>query len=232
MRLAIIPARGGSTRIPRKNIRPFAGRPIIAWSIAAARDSGMFDHVMVSTEDDEIAAVAIACGAEVPFRRPAELSDNHTGLFPVLQHAIRWYAEHGKPADYVCCILAIAPFVLAAQLREGYERLVASGKSYAFPVTTFACPIQRALRVAADGSVTPFFPEEVLTRSQDLQEAVHDASQFYWGRAQAFLDDVPPWSPASLPLPVSRHLVQDIDTPEDWRRAELLYAVMQAQEKP
>lgn len=231
MRLAVIPARGGSKRIPRKNIRPFAGKPIVAYSIEAARASALFDRVIVSTDDEEIARVARDCGAETPFVRPRELSDDHTGTNAVVRHAISWCGEHGALPQHVCCIYATAPFVQPRYLREGYERLVASGKSFAFSVTSFAFPIQRALRIGADGCVQPIWPENIARRSQDLEETYHDAGQFYWGTAQAFLDDVVLYSAASVPVILPRHLVQDIDTEEDWVRAELMFRALQAQQE-
>ncbi len=228
MRLAVIPARGGSKRIPRKNIRPFAGKPIVAYSIEAARASALFDRVIVSTDDEEIARVARDCGAETPFVRPRELSDDHTGTNAVVRHAISWCGEHGALPQHVCCIYATAPFVQPRYLREGYERLVASGKSFAFSVTSFAFPIQRALRIGADGCVQPIWPEYIARRSQDLEEAYHDAGQFYWGTARAFLDELVLYSSASVPVILPRHLVQDIDTEEDWVRAELMFGALQA----
>lgn len=223
MILAIIPARGGSKRIPRKNIRLFAGKPIIAYSIEAARETGLFDHIIVSTDDEEIAAIARGWGAETPFLRPAQLSDDHTGTNAVVKHAIRWYQAQGVALDHVCCIYATAPFVQPVSLKLGYEKLVASGKSYAFSVTDFPFPIQRAIRINPEGAVEALQPEYMATRSQDLDKAFHDAGQFYWGRVSAFLDDAPLFSPVSLPIVLPRHLVQDIDTLEDWHRAELMY---------
>lgn len=229
MRLAVIPARGGSKRIPRKNVRAFAGRPIIAYSIDAARACGLFDHVVVSTDDEAIARVARDCGAETPFVRPAELSDDHTGTNAVVRHAIRWFDGRGAPPEHVCCLYATAPFVQAQHLREGFERLVATGRSFAFSVTSFAFPIQRALRIDADGCIQAIWPENVARRSQDLEETFHDAGQFYWGTARAFLDDVVLYSSASVPVVLPRHLVQDIDTEEDWVRAELMFRAFAAQ---
>ncbi len=225
----MIPARGGSKRIPRKNVRLFAGRPIIAHSIDAARASGLFDRIVVSTDDDGIARVARDCGAETPFVRPAELSDDHTGTNAVARHAIRWFGERGALPEHVCCLYATAPFVQPRYLREGFERLVASGRSFAFSVTTFAFPIQRALRIDTDGCVQPVWPGNIARRSQDLEETYHDAGQFYWGTARAFLDDVALYSSASVPVILPRHLVQDIDTEEDWVRAELMFGALQAQ---
>lgn len=226
MRLAVIPARGGSKRIPRKNIKPFHGRPMIAWSIEAARGSGCFDRIIVSTDDAEIAEVAIAHGAEVPFMRPAELSDDHTGTIPVIAHAIEWQRAHGEAPTEVCCIYATAPFVRAEDLARGYQVLTDTGCDYAFSVTSYAFPIQRAIRITAAGRVEMFHPEHFKTRSQDLEEAYHDAGQFYWGRSGAWLAGRPIFSPASAPIILPRHRVQDIDTAEDWERAEWLFKAL------
>lgn len=227
MKVAIIPARGGSKRIPRKNVRLFAGKPIIAHSIGAALDSGCFDRVIVSTDDAEIAAVAREWGAETPFVRPPELADDHTGTNAVVKHAINWLAEQGTPADYACCIYATAPFVQARYLQEGLARLQEGGRAYAFSVTSFPFPIQRAIRINAEGAVEAIWPENIFRRSQDLEEAFHDAGQFYWGTTDAYLTDAVVFSPASIPIVLPRHLVQDIDTFEDWRRAELMFRVIQ-----
>lgn len=230
MKLAVIPARGGSKRIPRKNLRPFAGRPIIAYSIDAALESALFEHVVVSTDDPEIAALARSLGASTPFQRPAELSGDFSGTNAVVRHAIEWFGLRGQAPDYVCCIYATAPFVRADDLRRGYETLRTTSCAYAFSVTSFAFPIQRALRINTDGRVEAMYPQFTETRSQDLEEAWHDAGQFYWGRATAFAQDVPLFSPASTPVVLPRHRVQDIDTLEDWRRAELMYAALLAED--
>lgn len=226
MRLAVIPARGGSKRIPKKNIRVFSGRPIITYSIRAALESAVFDRVIVSTDDREIAAVASAAGAEVPFVRPSELADDHAGTGAVVKHAIRWFAERGTAFDTVCCLYATAPFVRPSDLRDGLRKLESSGKLYAFSITTYAFPVQRAVRMDLSGTLRPLFPEHVGTRSQDLEEIYHDAGQFYWGRAAAFLGDVPIFSDAAAPVFLPRHLVQDIDTLEDWHRAELMFKAL------
>lgn len=230
MRLAVIPARGGSKRIPRKNIRPFGGRPMIAWSIDAALKSGCFDQVIVSTDDAEIAAVAQAEGASVPFLRPPELSDDHTGTIPVVAHAVQWLtdrADAGQAPSQVCCLYATAPFVQPADLQRGLALLQSSGAQYAFSVTSYAFPIQRAIRLTRDGRVEMLDPAQFNTRSQDLEEAFHDAGQFYWGRAGAWLQGLRIFSPDAVPVQLPRHRVQDIDTPEDWTRAEWLWRAMQ-----
>ena len=226
MIVAVIPARGGSKRIPRKNIQPFAGKPIIAYSIAAARECALFDRIVVSTDDAEVAAVARDFGAETPFVRPAELSDDHTGSDPVVAHALTWFAERGQAVELACCIYATAPFVRSDDLRRGYDILNSTGKSFAFTVTNYASPIQRAIRMLPDGGIEPFFPQWFNRRSQDLEEAYHDAGQFYWGRSAAF-NAVHPGFPADLvPIILPRYRVQDIDMPDDWKRAELMYLAL------
>jgi pseudaminic acid cytidylyltransferase len=228
MRLAVIPARGGSKRIPRKNIRPFAGKPMIAYAIEAAQRSALFDRIVVSTDDDEIAAAAAAFGAEVPFRRPPELADDHTPTVPVVAHATLACEASGARADQVCCIYPGVPFLQEEDLRAAL-RVLEEGGDYAFPVVPFPSAIQRALRRDADGTTRPFYPEHAATRTQDLPAAFHDAGQFYWGRASAWLAGLnihlhgrtivlPPWR------------VVDIDTPEDWERAELLYRALALRE--
>ena len=227
MRIAIIPARGGSKRIPRKNIKQFGGLPMIAWSIRAAIASQCFERIIVSTDDDEIAQVAIAHGAEVPFMRPPELSDDHTGTIPVIAHAVEWQNAHGPSASDVCCIYATAPFVSATDIQHGHQVLQNSGADYAFSVTSYAFPIQRAIRITSNQRVQMFEPEHFNTRSQDLVEAWHDAGQFYWGRAQAWLAHQPLFTEAAAPVAIPRYRVQDIDTREDWERAEWLLKSMQ-----
>jgi N-acylneuraminate cytidylyltransferase len=226
VKLAVIPARGGSKRIPRKNIREFAGKPMIAWSIEAARASQCFDRLIVSTDDDEIADVARKFGAEVPFMRPAELSDDHTGTVPVIAHAVATLAEGGETTYIACCIYATAPFLQAEDLRRGLKVLDESGASYAFSVTRYPFPIQRAVRIKSGPRVEMFHPEHALTRSQDLEEAWHDAGQFYWGHAEAWLSGRPIMGPDAAPVPLPRDRVQDIDLPEDWERAQWMFRAM------
>ncbi|MEP4558971.1 pseudaminic acid cytidylyltransferase [Cobetia amphilecti] len=227
--IAVIPARGGSKRIPRKNIREFGGKPMIAWSIEAALASGCFDRVLVSTDDDEIAAMAIALGAEAPFRRPAQLADDYTGTVPVIAHAIDWLQSQGEAPQAVCCLYATAPFVQAEDLKSGFSALQGGDVDYAFSVTSYAFPIQRALPLTDEGRVEMFQPEHFTTRSQDLEEAWHDAGQFYWGRAEAWLAGMSIFSQRTVPVKLPRHRVQDIDTPEDWQRAEWLFRTWQAE---
>ncbi len=229
-KIAVIPARGGSKRIPRKNIKDFCGQPIIAYSIQAALKSELFDRIIVSTDDSDIADIALKCGAEVPFMRPASLSDDFTGTLPVINHAINWLKEHGEAIEYICCIYATAPFIRSEYVREGYEKLIKSRKSFAFTITTYPFPIQRSVRILDDGSLDAFYPEFFETRSQDLEEAYHDAGQFYWGKVEAFLNNEILFSPVSVPVLLPRFLVQDIDTPEDWKRAELMFKVIRQEQ--
>ena len=227
--IAIIPARGGSKRIARKNLKPFDGVPMIARSIATALRSGLFDQVLVSTDDPEIAELARASGATVPFMRPAELADDFTGTGPVIVHALNALRERGETFDYACCIYATAPLLQLRYLRQGLAALEAHPeKSFAFSVCSFAFPVQRALTLDEQGALTSLYPEFRNTRSQDLPPAYQDAGQFYWGRSEAWLRGDLVFSPLSLPVILPRHLVQDIDTEEDWLRAEYLYAALKA----
>lgn len=223
MKLAVIPARGGSKRIPRKNIKPFCGRPMIAWSIDAARRSGCFDRIVVSTDDEEVADVARAAGAEAPFMRPAELAGDHAATAPVISHAIEWHRARGQAPREVCCIYATAPFLRPEDIRKGLEILQGSGSVFAFSVTSFPAPIQRAFRITSANRVEMFHPELFLARSQDLEPAYHDAAQFYWGHADGWVAGKPLFSPDSAPVVLPRHRVQDIDTPEDWLTAEWMF---------
>lgn len=226
MKLALIPARGGSKRILRKNIKPFADKPIIAYAITAAQKAGCFDQVIVSTDDDEIADVAMKYGAAAPFRRPPELSNDTATTVAVIRHAIEWSASQGVAPSHVCCIYAAAPFVQAADIIAAFGLLEKTGAGYCFPVTSFPSSIQRALKRRADGRLEMFQPQYLNTRSQDLPEAYHDAGQFYCGRAEVFLRGEPLFGPAAVPLLLPRWRVQDIDTPEDWSRAELMYEML------
>lgn len=223
--VAIIPARGGSKRIPRKNLLAFDGVPMIVRSIRTALDSGLFEQVVVSTDDAEIAELALAHGAQVPFLRPAELADDFTGTAAVVVHALQQLPAF----DYACCVYATAPLLQARFLRQGFELLQQHpDKAFAFSVCSFGFPVQRALTLDGQGALTALYPEFRNTRSQDLPEAFQDAGQFYWGRREAWLRGDMLYSPASLPVLLPRHLVQDIDTLQDWKRAEYLYAALKA----
>ncbi|MCV2533356.1 pseudaminic acid cytidylyltransferase [Enterobacter wuhouensis] len=225
MNVAIIPARGGSKRIPRKNIKEFCGKPMIAWSIEAAQKSGVFDRIIVSTDDEEIAEVAREYGAEVPFMRPAELSNDYAGTIPVIHHAADWLISQGAKPDYVCCIYATAPFIQAEDLEKGLELIKKKNSDYCFSVTSFPYPIQRALKINDDNQISMFDPEQFNVRSQDLVEAWHDAGQFYWGNIDAWLSEKAVFKSHATPLILPRERVQDIDTLEDWRLAELMFEI-------
>ena len=227
MRLAVIPARGGSKRIPHKNIKDFCGRPIIGYSIETAVRSGLFDKVIVTTDDPEIAGVAKQFGAEIPFMRPKELSDDFTGTVPVIAHAINEMKALGNDVTEVCCIYATAPFVLADDLKKGFQLLTEYNADYAFSCTSFPFPIQRAVKLSKENAVSMFSPEFEQVRSQDLEEAYHDAGQFYWGTADAFCQSKPIFNGNSRAVILPRSRVQDIDTIEDWDRAEWLFKAMQ-----
>ncbi|QDG37686.1 pseudaminic acid cytidylyltransferase [Alteromonas mediterranea] len=230
MNLAIIPARGGSKRIPQKNIRLFEGKPLIAYSIEVASQSNCFDKIIVSTDSEEIADVAREYGADVPFIRPAALADDFTGTTAVTRHAIRAMQELGFDYEYSCCIYATAPFLQERFLQQGLKALVDNkSKAFAFSATSFAFPIQRAISISEQG-VEVMFPEHIKKRSQDLVEAYHDAGQFYWGRSEEYLKgNKSMFSHHSYPVILPRYLVQDIDTIEDWQRAELMYKAYVAQ---
>ena len=226
MKIAVIPARGGSKRIPHKNIKPFCGKPMIVWSIEAARASELFDHIIVSTDDAKIAEVAKANGAEVPFMRPTALSDDHTGTSPVVAHAIEWCSAQGQMPDQVCCIYATAPFATAADLGRGLQALTDTGSDFALSVTSYAFPIQRAIKLTPGCRIEMFQPDNFSIRSQDLEEAFHDAGQFYWGRAEAWLTETIILGPNSVAIQIPRYRVQDIDTVEDWISAEYLFRII------
>lgn len=226
MRVAVIPARGGSKRIPRKNIKLFHGKPIIAYSIEAALGSGCFDRVVVSTDDQEIADVAQNYGAEVPFIRTPELSDDFKGTNAVVADALRRLNVSDGEA---CCIYATAPFISPKVLTHGLNSLMTRGGEFAVTVTSFPFPIQRASKINNADMLELNEPEHRMTRSQDLPEMFHDAGQVYWGTAQAFLQDSPLFSGTTIPIFLPRHFVQDIDTQEDWVRAEAMYQVLLSQ---
>jgi len=199
---------------------------MISYSIRAARDCGLFDTIIVSTDDGEIAEIAQAHGAETPFVRPADLANDHAGTGAVVVHAIEWFNKQGVAYDATCCIYATAPLLDPEMLKEGWARLSEPGRRFAFSVTSFPFPIQRALRQTPDGSVDMFWPENLTKRSQDLEPAYHDAAQFYWGWSDAWVNGETAFSPISAPVVLPRTHVVDIDTPEDWDVAEVTYRVL------
>jgi pseudaminic acid cytidylyltransferase len=231
MKIAVIPARGGSKRIPRKNIREFCGKPMIAYSILVAQNCGIFDRIIVSTDDFEIAEIAKKWGADVPFIRPPELSDDFVGTTDVVAHASEWAMKHHLDLEAICCIYATAPFLTPEDLVRGLDALNSVDCAFAFSVTEFAAPIFRSFKVGVAGGVEMFFPEHFPTRSQDLPLALHDAGQFYWGRPSSWCAKKKIFSAESKPVIIPRWRVQDIDTEDDWTRAELIASAMMLQRK-
>jgi len=226
--VAIVPARGGSKRIPRKNIKPFLGTPLIVRTIGTLVDSHLFDIVIVSTDDEEIAHLAVEAGASAPFRRPAELADDLSGTAPVIRHAVQELEpELGTTVGIVCAVYPAAVFTRSRDLIESLPMMDDGEVDFVFAATTFAYPIQRALRRLPDGSCEMLWPQHLMTRSQDLEETYHDAGQFYWGRRDAWLSERAVFSARSRLYLMPRHRVQDIDTAEDWESAELLFEILE-----
>lgn len=227
MNLAVIPARGGSKRIPQKNIKSFLDKPIIAYSIETAKNSRLFDRIVVSTDDPEIKAIALEYGAEVPFIRPEALANDTAGTLPVIAHAIQFFAEQHHVFDYVCCLYATAPLLSVEDLCAGWTVLKQNPDVlYTFSAAEFDYPIWRSFALDAQGRAQMFFPEFYASRSQDLPKAYHDAGQFYLGRPQAFLQELTVFAPHAKPIILPKHRVQDIDDMEDWHRAEHLYLAL------
>lgn len=226
--VAIIPARGGSKRIPRKNIKNFHGKPLIAYSIEVAIASNLFDKVIVTTDDEEIAAIARQYGAETPFIRPKELSDDFTGTADVVNHALNYLEQQGECYNYVCTIYATAPLLQKEYLIEGLDKLKNSTAVHAFSCTSMPFPIQRTFKITKSGRCEMFTPEHYTTRSQDLEEAYQDAGQFYWSKVGITSKEIL-FGKESIPVILPRYLVQDIDTLEDWQRTEFMYEAIQRQ---
>ncbi|WP_033916754.1 pseudaminic acid cytidylyltransferase [Campylobacter sputorum] len=226
MNVCIIPARGGSKRIPKKNIKNFHGQPIIAYSIKNAINSKLFDEVIVSTDDEEISQVAINFGASVPFMRPKELSDDFTPSGYATTHALNFLKQQGKNVDFVCTMYATTPFLQLKYLQLAYEKLKDSDACSAFSCTSMPFPIQRTFKITQDERCEMFFKEYFSSRSQDLEPAYQDAGQFYWTNLKKTSSDIF-FGKDSIPIILPRYLVQDIDTMEDWVRAEIMYEVIQ-----
>lgn len=220
MTICVIPARGGSKRIPKKNIKTFFGKPMIQWSIEAAQQSNIFDQIIVSTDDEVIADISKDLGVLVPFKRAKELSDDYTNTTDVIADATRWAKGAGLDAEIVCCLYATAPFVRAADLIEAYEVISGSDWEYVFSVAEYSSPIFRAFRQSETQGVKMFFPEYFESRSQDLPQALFDAGMFYMGKSDAWMQGLRIFENHSFPLKIPSWRVQDIDTPEDWVRAE------------
>lgn len=223
MKIGIITARGGSKRIPLKNIKTFAGKPMIAWPLAAAQAAKIFDHIVVSTDSEEIAEIARGYGAEVPFMRPDHLADDHTPTAPVFLHAIQETEKFfGEACTWACCIYPTSPFIRAHDLSKSFQILHQSNAPALLSVTSFPFPPMRALHVGADNAVSFQWPEHAHTRSQDLPELCHDAGQFYWVRTKDFYAEKCLIMKGTLPYMLPRKRVQDIDTQEDWENAEVM----------
>ena len=225
MNIAIIPARGGSKRIPRKNIKVFCGQPMIAYAIKAAQDSGLFEHVVVSTDDEEIQSIANSLGAEIPFVRPAELANDFTATVPVVAHAIQACEALGWKFSNVCCVYPSVPFIEVGDLQGAMAKLTEGGADYCFPITEFPAAVQRALKYSSNGLMAPVYPEHELTRTQDLDAAFYDACQFYWGTKKAWLNNSRIHS-SGVGFEIPSWRVVDIDTTADWERAERLAAIL------
>ncbi len=223
MNICIIPARGGSKRIPRKNVKNFCGQPIISWSIEAALNCKCFSRVIVSTDDNEIAEVSQSYGAEVPFIRSESLSDDYTGTLPVIKNAINCLEINDVKFDFICCLYPTAPFIEVSYLEEGLKKLIENNASYSISVTSFSYPIQRAFKLTENKRLKMFFPENINKRSQDLEKSFHDAGQFYWGKRSAWLKEERILDQNTVPIYIPRYKVQDIDNEEDWIQAERIF---------
>ena len=222
MRIAVIPARGGSKRVPRKNIKLFCGQPIISWSIIAAKESKVFDKIIVSTEDAEVAEIAREWGAETPFMRPPYLADDMTGTVPVIAHAVSSCIQLGLNIDWACCIYPCSPLIRPSDLNDAMRLALNNNVDFVYPVTHYAHPVQRAMEMNADGSMSFLHPECELARTQDLDVLLHDAGQFYVGKSQAWLDQKRMHT-GGIGMKIPNWRVVDIDTLDDWKRAELIF---------
>ena len=220
MKIAVIPSRGGSKRIPRKNIKIFNGKPMIAWAIQIAQKSKLFDKIFVSTDDDEIKKISEQYGAIVPFIRPPEISDDKTHTVPVISHAIKEIERLYQKVEYACCIYPCSPFIISSDLKKSFQMLVSSGENYVYPVVEYPHPIFRAMKKSKEGNMKFIYPEYELSRTQDLEQTYHDAGQFYWGRADAWRQ-LKKMHTDGLGMVIPYYRVIDIDTEDDWKRAEL-----------
>ncbi len=227
MKIAIIPARGGSKRIPRKNAKPFFGVPMIARTIATALQSGLFDRVVVSTDDAEIAKISRQAGAQVPFTRPLDLADDLTPTVPVIAHAVQACNLLGWQVGHACCIYPCVPLLAIGDIAAALEMMLDTDADFVYPVTDYAHPIQRAMRRSESGKMSLYSPQFEMTRTQDLEKSFHDAGQFYWGKASAWLEHKKMHT-AGLGMSIPHWRVVDIDSEDDWRRAELLFKALQA----
>jgi pseudaminic acid cytidylyltransferase len=220
--ICVIPARGGSKRIPRKNIKSFCGKPMIQWSIEAAQKSGIFDEIIVSTDDDEIKYISEKLGAYVPFIRPSSLSDDYTTSVDVVAHATNWALDNNLEAEIVCCIYATAPFVRQSDLINAFKIINSENWSYVLSVGEYSSPILRSFKQGLTGGLEMYFPENFEKRSQDLEPALFDAGMFYMGTSEAWIQKLKIFGNHSYPYKIPHWRIQDIDTSDDWIRAEIL----------
>lgn len=225
-KLAIIPARGGSKRIPKKNIKTFLGKPIIAYSIENAVKSGLFDEVMVSTDDADIAQIAKNYGATVPFFRSTKNSDDYATTIDVISEVIGDYKKRGKSFSHTCCIYPCAPFVTSERLKESFEKLEQKKMDCVFPVVRFGFPIQRAVKVNLQGKIEMFQPKYMETRSQDLEPSFHDVGQFYFFKTSKIIDERRLWTENTGFIELPELEAQDIDNLSDWELAEIKYKIV------
>jgi pseudaminic acid cytidylyltransferase len=224
--IAIIPARGGSKRIPKKNIKDFLGKPIIAYSIETAISSKLFNKVIISTDDEEIKDVAIKYGAEVPFIRPKEIADDFTGTHEVIGHAVKWLEDNGEKIDYACCIYPTAPLIQNDDLIKGFE-IIKTGKwNSVIAATNFSYPIFRSFENLTDGGLKMVFPEHYNSRSQDLPEVYHDAGLFYWAKPATWKKKPEGYNEKNSIIKIANYRVQDIDTIDDWKKAEIAFEII------
>jgi pseudaminic acid cytidylyltransferase len=223
MKIAIIPARGGSKRIPNKNIKKFLGKPIIAYSIRAAIESDLFDKVVVSTDSEAIKAISLNHGAEVPFLRSEKNSDDFATTIDVIFEVIKQFEEIGVKVDEACCIYATAPFVSSEELTTAYSLLVEEAYDVVFPVLPYAFPIQRAIKLDSEKKIQMFFPDERQTRSQDLEKSYHDSGQFYWFNVESVIEKETLWTDNTGVILMDEMHAHDIDTMKDWEIAEFKY---------
>ncbi len=228
--LAIIPARGGSKRIPRKNIKSFCGQPIIKYSIETALQSKCFEEIMVSTDDKEIATTAESFGAKVPFLRSAVNSNDYADTADVIKEVLNSYKKLNKHFDYFCCIYPTAPFITAEKLSNSFKKLEKTGADAVIPVVKFSYPIQRSLKIE-NNKLEMIWPENYKKRSQDLMQTYHDCGQFYWMKTESFLTQKTLFAKNTIPFEINEIEVQDIDTEEDWKIAEFKYEYLKNKKK-
>lgn len=228
--IAIIPARGGSKRIPKKNIKDFLGKPIIAYSIEIAVSCKLFSKVIVSTDDQEIKDVAIKYGAEVPFIRPRKIADDFTGTHEVIGNAVKWLEDNGQKMDYVCCIYPTAPLIHRDDLKKGFEIIKIGKWNSVMAATNFSYPIFRSFEILQDGGLKMIFPDYYNSRSQDLPEVYHDAGMFYWAKPNTWKEKPKEYFQNKSIVKIPNYRTQDIDTLDDWKKAEIIYKIINREE--